>query len=50
MEFLFSVMVRSLSDGMQEDMLKSANDSTARDAFEACTLPNFWSKMSVKCP
>ena len=44
------VPCRSLSDGVQEDVLKFVNDSTARDAFEARTLPNVWSKMNESYP
>ena len=41
--------VRSLPDSVGEDVLKFVNESNARDAFEACTLPNVWSKMNESC-
>ena len=42
--------VRSLSDGVQKDVLKFMNDSTTGDAFEAHTLPKGWSNMSELYP
>ena len=46
----FSVEVRSLSDGLQEDYWKFISDSTACYAFEALSLTRFLSKMSESYP
>ena len=47
---LFAVDVLFLSEGVQEDVSKFVNDSTARDAFESGTLPNCNSKISESYP
>jgi len=46
----FGVDPRSLSEGLQDEIVELLNDSTAKDMFEVSSLQKFWSSMVKSYP